>query len=57
MPTLQLDREYYLISEMMYQWLKQYAPDTAWDQMFGTTTLIFTTEEKMQQFKEWLGKP
>lgn len=56
MPTLQLDREYYSMSDQIYQWMKYYAPDTAWDQTFGITTLIFTTEEKLEQFKEWLKR-
>jgi hypothetical protein len=57
MPTLQLDNTYYSLTHKMYAWMHVNAPDTAWDQTFGTTTLIFTTEEKMEQFKEWLGKP
>ena len=56
MPTLQLDNTYYSLSHEMYRWMQQNAPDTSWDQMFGTTTLIFTTEEKLKSFKKWLKK-
>lgn len=56
MPTLQLDNTYYSKSTETYQWLKYYAPDTAWDQTFGTTTLIFTTQEKLDAFVEWINK-
>jgi hypothetical protein len=56
MPTVQLDNTYYSLTHKIFAWTRVNAPDTAWDQMFGTTTLIFTTEEKLKQFKEWLEK-
>ena len=55
--TIELGREYYSISDKMYQWLRSNAPDTAWDQMFGYTYLKFTSSEALGRFKEWLGKP
>lgn len=52
--TIQIDNTYYSISDKICKWLEQNATATSWDQMFGTTTLIFTTKDQVKLFKKWL---
>ena len=51
-----LTREYYSLSDTMYRWVQQNAPDTSWDQMFGTTDLFFNDEKVALQFKKYMKR-